>query len=77
VGTAEAALGPSNHNLANTLPNTFDQTQNILGERRQRVRRLGFRRDGDSMEVKGPQCMALSGFSLHAARVVNREDRRG
>jgi hypothetical protein len=29
------------------------------------------------MEFKGPQCMALSGFSLHAASVVNGEDRRG
>ncbi len=28
------------------------------------------------MEFKGPQCIALSGFSLHAARRVGSEDRR-
>jgi len=48
-----------------------------FGERRgQRVRRVGFRREGDVMEFKGPQCIALSGFSLHAARRVGSEDRR-
>ena len=28
------------------------------------------------MEFKGPQCVALSGFSLHAARRAEREDRQ-
>ncbi|MCX6129491.1 MAG: transposase, partial [Proteobacteria bacterium] len=26
---------------------------------------------------KGPQCVARSGFSLHAARQIHREDRQG
>lgn len=30
-----------------------------------RVRRLGFMREGDAVEFKGPHCVALSGFSLH------------
>ena len=48
-----------------------------FGERRgQRVRQVGFRREADVMEFKGPQCTALSGFSLHAARRVGSEDRR-
>ena len=48
-----------------------------FGERRgQRVRRVGFRWEGDVMEFKSPQCTALSGFSLHAARRVASEDRR-
>lgn len=48
-----------------------------FGERRgQRVRRLGFSREGEAMEFNGPQCVALSGFSLHAARRVEREDRQ-
>jgi hypothetical protein len=48
-----------------------------FGERRgQRVRRVGFRREGDVMEVKGHQCLALAGFSLYAARRVGIEDRR-
>ncbi len=47
-----------------------------FGERHgQGVRRLGFLRAG-SPEFKGRQCVALSGFSLHAARMVNREDRQ-
>jgi hypothetical protein len=52
-------------------------TQRIaFGERRgQRVRRLGFLR-AEILEFKGPQCVALSGFSLHAARTVCREDRQ-
>ena len=36
----------------------------------QKVRRLDFSREGDAIEFKGPQCVALSGFSLHAARRV-------
>ena len=48
-----------------------------FGERRgQRVRRVGFRRQGDTLEFKGPQCIALAGFSLHAARCVGSEERR-
>jgi hypothetical protein len=48
-----------------------------FGERRgQRVRRIGFRREGDALEFKGPQCIALAGFSLHAARRVGSEERR-
>jgi hypothetical protein len=49
-----------------------------FGERRgQRVRRIGFSRQGELMEFKGPQCVARSGFSLHAARQIHREDRQG
>lgn len=29
-----------------------------------------------SLEFKGPQCIALAGFSLYAARLVGSEDRR-
>ena len=42
----------------------------------QRVKALGFLRDTDCVEFKGPQCVALSGLSLHAARTVGREDRK-
>ena len=49
-----------------------------FGERRgQRVRRIGFSRQGELMEFKGPQSVARSGFSLHAARHIHREDRQG
>lgn len=49
-----------------------------FGERlAQRVRRIGFTRQGELMDFKGPQCVARSGFSLHAARQIHREDRQG
>ena len=52
-------------------------TQKIaFGERRgHRVRRVGFRREEDSIEFKSPQCIALAGFSLHAARRVGSDER--
>ncbi len=49
-----------------------------FGERRgQRVRRIGIPRQGELMKFKGPQCVARSGFSLHAARQIHCEDRQG
>jgi hypothetical protein len=49
-----------------------------FGERRgQRVRRLGFQKEGEVPFFNGPQCVALAGFSLHAARQIRSEDRRG
>ncbi len=49
-----------------------------FGERRgQRVRCIGFPRQGELLKFKGPQCVARSGFSLHAARQIHREDRQG
>ena len=49
-----------------------------FGERRgQGVRRVGYRRERVAMEFKGPLCAAGAGFSLHAARWVGSEDRRG
>ena len=48
-----------------------------FGERRgQRVRRVGLRQPGEAAEFKGPQCIALAGFSLHAARRVGSQDGR-
>jgi hypothetical protein len=34
------------------------------------VRRVGYRREREAMEFKGPLCTAVAGFSLHAARRV-------
>ncbi len=49
-----------------------------IGERAgQRVRKLAYRQQEDMMELMGTQCLALSGFSLHAARHLHREDRKG
>ena len=49
-----------------------------FGERKgQKVRRMGYRQEPGAFSLKGRYCAEGSGFTLHAGRCVEAEDRRG